>query len=79
MFGDGLRCAGGAVTRLATKQAVSNLATYPAAGDAPVSVRGAVPPAGGVRTHQAWYRNAANYCTPSTFNLSNGWQVTWVP
>ncbi len=79
VFGDGLRCAGGAVIRLATKLAASNLATYPAGLDVPVSVRGAIPPSGGVRTYQAWYRNAADYCTPSTFNLSNGWQVTWIP
>jgi len=78
-FGDGLRCAGGTVVRLATKVAASNLATYPTGLDQPVSVRGAVPPGGGVRTYQAWYRNAANYCTPSTFNLSNGWQVSWLP
>ncbi len=79
VFGDGLRCAGGAVIRLATKLAASNLATYPVGPDVPVSVRGAVPPSGGVRTYQAWYRNAAAFCTPSTFNLSNGWQVSWLP
>jgi hypothetical protein len=25
-----------------------------------------------------WYRNAAVFCTASTFNLSNGLQVTWI-
>ncbi|MBL8862133.1 MAG: VCBS repeat-containing protein [Planctomycetes bacterium] len=79
VFGDGLRCAGGALTRLATKTASSNRATYPVGADVPVSVRGGVPASGGVRTYQAWYRNAADFCTPSTFNLSNGWQVVWVP
>jgi hypothetical protein len=35
--------------------------------------------AGSVRTYQCWYRNAASFCTPSTFNLTNGWQATWAP
>jgi hypothetical protein len=33
----------------------------------------------GVRTYQAWYRNAAAFCTASTFNLTNGVQLTWGP
>jgi hypothetical protein len=33
----------------------------------------------GVRTYQAWYRNAAVFCTASTFNLSNGYSITWTP
>jgi hypothetical protein len=32
-----------------------------------------------VRNYQAWYRNAAVFCSPSTFNLTNGYQVTWAP
>ena len=79
VFGDGLRCAGGTVQRLGTKSASSNLAIYPGLLDVPVSVRGTIPTAGGVRTYQAWYRNAAAFCTPSTFNLSNGWEVAWLP
>jgi hypothetical protein len=27
--------------------------------------------------YQLWYRNAAAFCTPSTFNLTNGLDVTW--
>jgi len=33
----------------------------------------------GTRTYQVWYRNAAAFCTPSTFNLSNGWELIWAP
>ena len=33
----------------------------------------------GLRTYQVWYRNAAAFCTPSTFNLTNGWETTWMP
>jgi hypothetical protein len=77
-FGDGLRCAGGAVTRLGTKTNVGGQSSYPNSGDAPVSVRGAVT-SPGVRFYQAWYRNAASFCTPSTFNLTNGLKLLWMP
>jgi hypothetical protein len=76
-FGDGLRCAGGAVTRLGTKTNVSGASQYPVGADAPVHVKGNVT-APGTRTYQAWYRNAAAFCTPSTFNLSNGMLITWI-
>ncbi len=78
-FGDGLRCAGGSVIRLGTKTNVAGTSAYPAAGDQSVSVRGAVTTAGSVRNYQVWYRNAAAFCTPSTFNLTNGLSVTWQP
>jgi hypothetical protein len=41
-------------------------------------VRGAVATSG-VRHYQVWYRNAALFCTPSTFNLTNGTSVNWAP
>ncbi len=77
-FGDGLRCAGGTIIRLLTKTNVGGASQYPGVGEIPISIRGANV-AGNVRTYQAWYRNAADFCTPSTFNLTNGVQVTWVP
>jgi hypothetical protein len=77
-FGDGLRCAGGSVLRLGTKINAGNASQYPSAGDLPISVRGLVT-APGVRTYQTWYRNAASFCTASTFNLSNGLVVIWSP
>jgi hypothetical protein len=78
-FGDGLRCAGGTIVRLGAEMNVAGASQYPSANDQPVSVRGQIPIAGGVRTYQGWYRNPAPYCTPSTFNLTNGLQVTWQP
>ncbi len=75
-FGDGLRCASGSVVRLATRSNGAGASHYPQAGDAPISVRGGCAP-GDVRTYQVWYRNAAAFCTPSTFNLTNGQQVLW--
>jgi hypothetical protein len=76
-FGDGLRCAAGSTVRLGTKNNASGGSTYPAAGDPAVSVRGLIPPTGGTRTYQVWYRNAATFCTSSTFNLTNGVLVVW--
>ncbi len=78
-FGDGLRCAGGSVVRLGTKQNIGGSSRYPDGGDPTVSVRGLVVGPGAVHTYQVWYRNAANFCTPSTFNLTNGVAITWQP
>lgn len=78
VFGDGLRCATGAVIRLATNTAdAAGIGRCPAAGDPPISVEGGVPTSGGLRTYQVWYRNAASFCTSSTFNLSNGLAIQW--
>ncbi|MCY2959676.1 MAG: M36 family metallopeptidase [Planctomycetota bacterium] len=78
-FGDGLRCTSGSIIRLGTKSNVSGASTYPALGDPTVSVRGLVPGTGGTRNYQAWYRNAASFCTASTFNLTNAVSVVWTP
>ena len=79
VFGDGLRCAGGTVVRLGTKLNVAGASQYPTGTDAHVSVKGMIPAGGGTRTYQVWYRNAASFCTPSTFNLSNGLSLAWAP
>jgi Tol biopolymer transport system component len=76
VFGDGLRCAAGSIARLSTTNNVGGASHYPAGGNLSVSVRGAVT-APGARTYQVWYRNAASFCTPSTFNLTNGLWVLW--
>lgn len=78
VFGDGLRCAGGAVLRLETKINTAGASQYPGAGDPSISVRGAIT-ASGTRTYQSWYRNAAAFCTPASFNLTNGLSVSWTP
>jgi hypothetical protein len=77
-FGDGVRCVGGTLVRLATKTAVSGVCSFPEAGDPPLSVKGQVA-APGERRYQAWYRNAASFCTSETFNMTNGMRVTWQP
>jgi len=78
-FGDGLRCVTGNTIRLATKFASAGSAQYPTGAEPRISVRGLVPAAGAVRTYQVWFRNSAPFCTASTFNLTNGLRVTWLP
>jgi hypothetical protein len=79
VFGDGLRCVAGSIIRLGLATASSGDAHYPGTGDPDISVRGLIPAAGGQRYYQAWYRNAASFCTTSTFNVSNAIAVHWGP
>ncbi len=79
VFGDGLRCVGGSVLRLGVTTNGGGGSQYPGLADPPISLRGAIPAGGGVRDYQVWYRNAAAFCTASTFNLTNGLQVDWLP
>ncbi len=77
VFGDGLRCAGGTVIRLGTKFNAAGASQYPAGGDPSVSVKGLISVPGG-RTYQVWYRNAASFCQPETFNLTDALSIAWV-
>ena len=79
VFGDGLRCVQGTVIRLGTKINAVGGSTFPQVGDGAISVRGAIPASGTVRYYQVWYRNAAAFCSASTFNLTNGVGITWAP
>jgi hypothetical protein len=78
VFGDGLRCAGGAVIRLGLEPNTNGASQYPAAGDGAISVVGA-DIVGFVRTYQCWYRDPQSFCLPATYNLSNGLLATWTP
>ena len=78
VLGDGLRCAGGVVTRLGVKQAAGGAASFPDAGDPSIHAQGSVS-AADTRTYQVWYRNSASFCTPATFNLTNAVRVRWAP
>jgi hypothetical protein len=77
-FGDGLLCAGGAIVRLGVKFNAGGASAWPSMGDPLLSVAGLVA-VGDVRDYQAWYRDAATYCTSATFNLTNGLAITWGP
>jgi hypothetical protein len=80
VFGDGLRCVTGQVIRLGLETNVGGASSYGGPeGDIPISVRGNLPASGGTRYYQAWYRNAASFCTSNTFNLSNGLEIVWLP
>ncbi|MBL8861576.1 MAG: hypothetical protein JNK02_06145 [Planctomycetes bacterium] len=78
VFGDGLRCATTGIVRLGTLSNVGGASTYPGSGDPALHVRGGVS-APATRLYQCWYRNAAAYCTPSGFNLTNGVAIAWGP
>jgi hypothetical protein len=73
------RCVGGTLIRLKTLHNVNGASTYPAAGDPSISVRGQVPLYGATRCYQVWYRDPANYCTATTYNISNGIEAVWTP
>lgn len=79
VLGDGVRCVGGSIVRLGTRAASGSIATIGFAGGTSIAGAGAVPAAGGVEFYQAWYRNSASYCTPTTFNETNAVRVLWVP
>ncbi len=85
VFGDGLRCVGGSLLRLYTKNAVAGATSAPAAGDVGIRQRAAnlaQPIAlGTTRTYQLYYRDvSATFCPEPTggfANLSNALRVTW--
>ncbi|MBL8856958.1 MAG: hypothetical protein JNL28_00415 [Planctomycetes bacterium] len=78
VFGDGLRCVTGNLCRIGVKFATGDTASYPETGDTEISVR-CFAICGSVRHHQGWYRDAAAFCAPEFFNLTNGWTVVWRP
>ncbi|MCY2959914.1 MAG: M12 family metallo-peptidase [Planctomycetota bacterium] len=78
VFGDGLRCAGGSVRRLAVRTNAGNGSILPASGDPNLSTLGAIGSASTVH-YQVWYRNSPAFCSASTFNLTNGLSVAWRP
>jgi hypothetical protein len=80
VFGDGLLCAGGAMTRLSVVFPAGGSASYPN-GSTPTAIHVAGAPIvpGDVRHYQCWYRDAASFCTASTFNLTQALTVTWGP
>jgi hypothetical protein len=80
VFGDGVRCTGGTLVRLRTRANVGGASTFPDSTDTvTLSQRGGVTPgSGATRYYQTYYRNSAPlFCPPETFNVTNGWRVTW--
>ncbi|MBL8856932.1 MAG: hypothetical protein JNL28_00285 [Planctomycetes bacterium] len=77
-FGDGLLCASGSIVRLGIHFNMAGASQFPAAGDASISSAGLVA-APGLRSYQAWYRDATAFCSSATYNLTNGWWAVWAP
>ena len=74
-FGDGLRCAGGAVVRLQVRTAS---AAGTSSTSAALGATGGVQ-AGQTKRYQLWYRDPAGSPCGTGFNLSNGLEVVWGP
>lgn len=74
-FGDGLRCAGGAVTRLEVviPSIFGDIATT-----IDIAAAGGVA-SGDLRRYQLWYRDPVGGPCGGEFNLSNGVEILWIP
>jgi len=85
-YGDGLRCAGGSLKRLYTRNAVGGVVSAPQGADPRVAARSAalgdtILP-GEIRTYQTYYRDPSPTFCPnpgSTANASNAYRVRWTP
>jgi hypothetical protein len=84
-FGDGLRCAGGALKRLYVKNAVGGVASAPAPGDPSITARSAqlgdtIAP-GTTRSYQVYYRDPSlSFCPApagNTWNVSSATRILW--
>jgi len=79
-YGDGLLCTGGSIIRFGVKfSSAAGSAAWPSGADLQISAFGGVPLAGGIREYQAYFRDAINFCTSATFNLTQGVEVLWLP
>ena len=75
VFGDGLRCAGGALVRMTSPTMASgNTAVLPA----PAETLDVGAAANMTRNYQYWYRDPGGPCG-TVFNLTNGYSIDWLP
>ena len=87
IFGDGLRCTGGALKRLYTHDAVGGVVSAPQAGELSVSARSAALgdtiAAGTTRYYQTYYRDPQlAFCASppgNSWNVSSGLAIVWNP
>ena len=76
-FGDGILCAAVGIVRMGVVFPTGNSASYPGGlTPNPVHVAGGIA-APGTFHFQCWYRDAVSFCTPATYNLSNGLAMVW--
>ena len=74
-FGDGLRCAGGAVVRL---EVVTASLAGTSSTSVPIAATGGVL-AGQTKRYQLWYRDPIGTPCGSGFNFTNGYEIVWAP
>ena len=83
LFGDGVRCVNNPFqVQLGTRTNVGGASFVGGSPGPAISLQGwlSTPlPAPCTRAYQCWYRNAAAFCTPATFNMTNGVLITWAP
>jgi len=79
IWGDGLRCAGGALKRLGVRFSDAAGSSNTSGLPLPISVKAGNITAGQTKYYQCWYRNPDNAMCGAKFNASNGYAVTWGP
>jgi hypothetical protein len=89
VYGDGLRCIGSPLLRIfkfkpgnavtLTAPSNSSIPPTPATFSGQSAALGDPLSPGSVRGYQLVYRDPINFCTPLTFNASNGIRVVWAP
>jgi len=84
LFGDGVRCVNNPFqVQLGTRLNAGGT-SFVGGGPGPaISLQGALLtplPAPCTRAYQCWYRNSSpTFCTPATFNMTNGVLINWLP
>jgi hypothetical protein len=81
-LGYGILCVGGSLIRIGQKGLTNGSSMNPSGVDFPISLKGAIPPAGGTRHYQVSYRQANPPCSPpptSNTNRTNGLTIVWTP
>src|SRR5205085_3899986 len=83
LFGDGIRCVNNPFqVQLGTRVNVAGASFVGGSPGPAISLQGFLStplPAPCTRSYQVWYRNAAAFCTPATFNMTNGVMIVWAP
>ena len=79
VFGDGKLCVNGTVVRLGLRTNSAGASQLPDGSGPTLSALGLVPAEGATRYYQVWYRDAAAFCSGSTFNLTNALEIVWSP
>ncbi|MEY2785802.1 MAG: hypothetical protein RL277_2014, partial [Planctomycetota bacterium] len=74
-YGDGTRCIGGSMRRLAQKAVIGGTASFPNPGDSRISQVGAIPALGGVKAYQVAYRDASGTLCGSGYHITNAVSV----